>query len=179
MRLTKKSLRVVATLSYILPGGSRLDTTPAVPAQVQVTDKCKNTAKRDVSAVPGVSKKKNPTKEYNLGYFTLWWNRMVREGMKEEKERWGMERMTRDKRKLKEMLMMTKDRRESQALAPEVNSDFTENDVTTARSYENDEMIHGWPLTRSSPSNNDESSVTLGGCKKMTQYMNGPRQNCC
>ena len=87
---------------------------------------------------------------------------MVREGLNEEKERLGREMMGRDKRKLKEMLTMTKDRRESQALTPEVKSDFTENDVTTTRSYENDRMIHGWPLTRSSPLNNDESSVTLG-----------------
>ena len=86
---------------------------------------------------------------------------MVREGMKEETERLGMERMARDKRKLKEMLMMTKDRRDSRALTPEVISNFTENDVTTAQSYANDKMMHGWPLTRSSPSNS-VSSVTLG-----------------
>ena len=81
--------------------------------------------------------------------------------MKEEKLRLRRERMARDKRKLKEMLMMTKDRRESQALMPEVISNFTENDVTTAQSYENDRLINGWPLTSSSPSSNDEISMTL------------------
>ena len=151
---------MVATLSYCR-GGSRLDTNPAVAVHAQVAVKSNNTTKRIVLTMPGVSKKKNPTKEYNLGYFTLWWNRMVREGMKEETERLGMERMARDKRKLKEMLMMTKDRRDSRALTPEVISNFTENDVTTAQSYENDRLINGWPLTSSSPSSNDEISMTL------------------
>ena len=136
----------------ILLGGSRLDTTPAVPAQVQVTDKCKNTAKRDVSAVPRGKKRKVPTKEYNLGCLTLWWNRMVREGLK---ERLGRERMARDKRKFQEMLKMSKERSGNLVLTPDRNSDLTENDVTTAWSCENDVMIHGWPLTQSSPSNND------------------------
>ena len=82
--------------------------------------------------------------------------------MKEEKERLGRERMARDKRKFKEMLKMSKERREIQVLTPEDNSDLTENDATTPRSCENDAMIHGWTLTQSSPSNNDERSMTLG-----------------
>ena len=89
---------------------------------------------------------------------------MVWEGLKEEKERLGRERMASDKRMLREMLNMSKDRRGPQVLTPEEISKLNEKDVTTKRSYENDEMISRWPLTKSSPPNNDERSVTLG-CK--------------
>ena len=72
---------------------------------------------------------------------------MVREGIKEEKERLWREKKDRDKKKLRGMLMMNKNKRESQALTPEVN--LTENDTTTTGSYAKYEMIYGWPLTRS------------------------------
>ena len=98
----------------------------------------------------------------------------MREGIKEEKEGMWME-MDRDK-KFRGMLMMNKNRREGQALTPEVN--LTENDTTTTRSFEQDEMIYEWPLTRLSPSHHDENTVTLGGgLKKMTQYMDGPTED--
>ena len=50
---------------------------------------------------------------------------MVREGLKEEKERLGRERMARDKRKFKEMVKMSEERREIQVLTPEDNSDLS------------------------------------------------------
>ena len=77
----------------ILPGGSRPDTTPAVPAipavhkHHQVTVKRRNIAKRNVTAAPRSFKRPTRNRDFNLGYFNLWWNRMEREGQKEEKER--------------------------------------------------------------------------------------------
>ena len=47
-------------------------------------------------------------------------------------------------------------------LTPDKNSDLTENDVTTTRRCENDSLITRWPLTESSPCNNDERYLTLG-----------------
>ena len=47
----------------ILPGGSRLDTTPAVPALDRGPGKCRKTAKRKVSAKERCS--------YNFAYFNL------------------------------------------------------------------------------------------------------------
>jgi hypothetical protein len=67
-----------------------------------------------------------------------------------------------DRRIIGEMLNMSKVRRGSQVLAPEEISELTKNDVTTTRSYENDEITNRWPLTKSSPPYNDERSVTLG-----------------
>ena len=87
---------------------------------------------------------------------------MVREGAKDEKERLGRESMASDRRIIREMLNMSKDRRGSQVLTPEEISELTKNDVTTTRSYENDEITNRWPLTKSSPPYNDERSVTLG-----------------
>ena len=74
----------------ILPGGNRPDTTPAFPAvpkQQQGTLKRKNTAKRNVTAPPRISKRPTRNRDYSLGYFNLWWSRMEREGLKEERER--------------------------------------------------------------------------------------------
>ena len=90
---------------------------------------------------------------------------MVREGAKDEKERLGresMESIASDRSIIREMLNMSKERRGSQVLTPEEISELTKNDVPTTRSYENDEIINRWPLTKSSPPYNDERSVTLG-----------------
>ena len=59
----------------ILPGGSRLDTTPAVPAQDPRLGKCIKAEKQKVLATV--------RNNYNLTYFNLWWRRMLREGEKE------------------------------------------------------------------------------------------------
>ena len=44
------------------------------------TGKSNNTAKREVLAVPRRAKRTIPVQEYHLGFFTIWWSRMMREG---------------------------------------------------------------------------------------------------
>ena len=101
---------------------------------------------------------------------------MVREGMKEEKERFWREKKDRDKKKFRGMLMMNKNEKKSQAMKSDVN--LIEFDTTTTQSIDKDEMINGWPLTRSSPSHHGENNVTLGGgLEIMTQYMDGPTED--
>ena len=72
--------------------------------------------------------------------------------------------------------MMNKNEKKSQALKSDVN--LTEYDSTTTQSIDKDEMINGWPLTRSSPSHRDENNLTLGGgLEMMMQYMDGPTED--
>ena len=89
-----------AVNTNILPGGSRQDTTPAVPVPGPGPGNCKRAAKRNVS----VTSKCN----YNLAYFNLWWSRMHREGVKEEKERAQSEEASRRKERLRRMLTRRK-----------------------------------------------------------------------
>ena len=111
----------------ILPGGSRLDTTPAVPAvpkQQQGTLKRKNTAKRNVTAPPKISKRPDRNRDYNLGYFNLWWSRMEREGLKEERERLLELKKDVNMERLKSMMedrRLQNGKRKRQALKSEVD----------------------------------------------------------
>ena len=99
----------------ILPGGSRLDTTPAVPALDRGPGKCRKTAKRKVLAKERCS--------YNLAYFNLWWRRMLREGEKDEKERAQRESMTRRKETVRKKILMRKEKRGKTALLSDVGGE--------------------------------------------------------
>ena len=85
MRRMKKSFRERTSLSYCR--GRRLDTTPAATVQHQRQGKIINSAKRYVLVAQKRKGGVASNKEYHLGFFNIWWRRMTREGVKEEKER--------------------------------------------------------------------------------------------
>ena len=83
---------------------------------------------------------------------------MMREGMKERKERLKMEKEVQNKERFKEMLNIKVNRP-----AMESKVDILEYPTTTTRSMETDEMTSGWYLTNRSPSHCNESYLILGG----------------
>ena len=56
-------------------------------------------------AVPRRASGTVPSQEYHLRFFNLWWSRMIREGMKEEKERVRMEVKYKNKERFKLLLL--------------------------------------------------------------------------
>ena len=144
----------------ILPGGSRLDTTPAVPVQNLRAGKSRNTAKRNVLAVPRRTSGTVPAQEYHLGFFNLWWSRMLREGMKEEKERVRKEMEFMNKKRFK-LLLKVKTNMNSPALESRVDRMMITN--TENMCYNVDERIsEGHPTNQGPPYCRDEYP-TFGG----------------
>ena len=138
----------------ILPGGSRQDTTPAVPALDREPGKCRKAAKRKVSAKEKCS--------YNLAYFNLWWRRMLREGEKEEKERAQREGAVRRKETVKRRILMRKERRNKTALMSEVDEE-NESNSQEYRSLEDDNTIGKENSVRANMPNYSASVSQLGG----------------
>ena len=120
----------------ILSGGSRLDTTLAVPAQHQEPSKSRKTSKPTKTVHP---RRNNQTQEYSLAFFTLWWSRMVREGAKDALEIKRKEEDSTHEWKLREMMAYNINKKD----VPVQRMDMT--DCSNTNIHE--KMINGWPLT--------------------------------
>ena len=124
---------------------------------------CKRAAKRNVS----VTSKCN----YNLAYFNLWWSRMHREGVKEEKERAQSEEASRRKERLRRMLTrrktallskVTKEKKlNNQMLTEDVPLDGSNiPDYASVSKFGGEGMVvHGDIIYERSPDFKDEAAI--------------------
>ena len=133
---------------FMLPGGSRPDTTPVAP--VLKTKPRKTRTKGSKKSVQISSH------GFHLNYFNLWWNRMHREAEKEEKERIAKEEMDKRKRKLKCLLTGRGARI-----------------ITITKKKENEEIILGG-TSAGSDCYSDASYLSVGGSQNLT-IMGEPR----
>ena len=103
-----------------------------------------------------------PFKEYHLGYFNLWWSRMTREGVREERMRMEREEMNIKKRRFRLLLKAKlKTKIENPALESEVDKSMMEDRDSVC--VEEVRMVMEYSAASQNPGNCREFDINIGG----------------